>query len=88
MWQYLPAPDQAAISERIGALGARATGDTPFAYLFAEPTRRTPGSEHEFLVVLELWPSGERRILGACAAHGVPCTWEAGPKLLDPLARP
>jgi hypothetical protein len=26
--------------------------------------------------VLELWPTGERRILGSTVGHGVPTTWE------------
>ena len=48
----------------------------PFAHLFLEPTRRTPDTPHEFLVVLTEWPSGERRILGDSAGHGLPTTWE------------
>lgn len=76
MWQYLTAADQADVRARIDALGASAGRDTPFVHLYAEPTRRWPGSDHEFLVVSELWPTGGRRILGSTAAHGLPTTWE------------
>jgi hypothetical protein len=76
MWQYLPAPDQAAVSSRIEALGAAASDESPFAHLAAEPGRRTPGSPHVFLVTLRMWPGGERRIIGETVGHGIPTTWE------------
>jgi hypothetical protein len=76
MWQYLAAADQAAITHLVEQLGSRATESHPFAHLFLEPTRRTPGSRHEFLVVLRLWPGGESRILGKAAPHGLPTTWD------------
>jgi hypothetical protein len=76
MWQYLSGQDKEAVSGRVAELGAAATRDEPFAHLFLEPARRTPDSEHEFLVVLELWPEGDRRILGRSVGHGIPTTWE------------
>jgi hypothetical protein len=76
MWQYLTADDQAAAGEAIVALGKQAGDDAPFAHLFLEPTRRTPDSTHEFLVVLTVWPGGERRVLGSAAPHGIPSVWE------------
>jgi hypothetical protein len=76
MWQYLSADEQAVVSARVAELGEQATATAPFAHLFLEPTRRTPDSPHDFLVVLELWPTGERRILGDSAGHGMPTTWE------------
>jgi hypothetical protein len=76
MWQYLDAADQDAISDRIAELGARASDRAPFAHLFLEPTRRSPDSGHDFLVVLTEWPGGARRILGESVAHGLPTTWE------------
>lgn len=76
VWQYIGHEDREAIRDRIGSLGASATEDMPFAHLFLEPTRRTPDSDHEFLVVLERWPGGERRFLGAGAPHGLPTVWE------------
>jgi hypothetical protein len=76
MWQYLDRVEQDAVTARIQALGARATDEAPLAHLFLEPTRRTPDGPHDFLVVLELWPTGERRILGSTVGHGVPTIWE------------
>jgi hypothetical protein len=76
MWQYLDAVDQAAIVDRIEELGAEASDVAPFAHLFLEPTRRSPDSGHDFLVVLTEWAGGERRILGESVAHGLPTTWE------------
>ena len=78
MWQYLRRDEQAAVSARIAALGEQATRDMPFVHLSLEPTRRTPGGPHEFLVVIESWPrepTGERRILGESVGHGLPTTW-------------
>lgn len=76
MWQYLTWQEQEAVTARAAELGAAALDTSPFAHLFLEPARRTPGSEHEFLIVLELWPNGDRRILGTSPGHGIPATWE------------
>ena len=76
MWQYLSPPDQSAVRARIDELGAAATRGMPFAHLSLEPARRTPDSDHEFLVALELWPGGGRCILGSAHPHGIPTTWE------------
>jgi hypothetical protein len=76
MWQYLSRVDQQAVTDRVGALGQQATAEQPFAHLFLEPTRRTPDVQHEFLVVLETWPGGDRQVLGTSVGHGVPTTWE------------
>ena len=75
-WQYLTSAERDAVLARVAALGAAATTEAPFAHLFLEPTRRAPGEEHEFLVVLETWPTGGRRILGTSVGHGLPTTWE------------
>ena len=76
MWQYLDRAEQEHVRARIDALGAAATASAPFAHLLLEPTRRTPESDHEFLVVLETWPDGGRRILGRSRGHGIPVDWE------------
>jgi hypothetical protein len=75
MWQYIGQRSQVAVSARLDELGTRACPEAPLAHLFLEPTRRAPGAEHEFLVVLQTWP-GQRRILGSARPHGVPVTWE------------
>jgi len=76
MWQYLEAEEQQRVRAGIDELGARATPAAPFAHLFLEPTRRTPTSAHEFLLVLESWPGGTRRVLASTRGHGVPTAWE------------
>jgi hypothetical protein len=76
MWQYLARDEQARTEQRIAALGESATETARFAHLFLEPTKRTPESWHEFLVVLTTWPGGRRRILGSAAPHGLPVVWE------------
>ena len=77
MWQYLGANEQQRVRHRVDALGAAADAASPFAHLFLEPTRREPGRDHEFLVVLESWPAGTRRVLATSRGHGVPTVWEA-----------
>ncbi|HEU4945621.1 MAG TPA: DUF2332 domain-containing protein [Kribbella sp.] len=76
MWQYLSPDDRETGDRLIASLGARATATAPLARLFLEPTRRVPGARHEFLIVLQVWPTGERRILGSAAPHGIPAHWE------------
>jgi len=76
MWQYLDPAEQDHVRARIEALGADATPDAPFAHLFLEPTRRAPQAPHEFLVVLQQWPEGRRRVLATAPAHGLPLSWE------------
>lgn len=72
MWQYLDRDEQDRVRASIDALGARATAQAPFAHVYLEPSRRTAESDHEFLVWLETWPTGERRVLGTSVGHGVP----------------
>ena len=79
MWQYLDDDEQRDVTSAIDRLGAEATDDAPFAHLVLEPLRRTPDSEHEFLVVLTEWPTGERRILGTSRGHGMPTEWDEMP---------
>jgi hypothetical protein len=76
MWQYLPAEEQSRVTAALERLGADATETRPLAHLRMEPMRRTPEGEHEFLLALTRWPTGERRILARSRAHGVPTDWE------------
>jgi hypothetical protein len=77
MWQYVPPDQQQRVVARLGEVGGSTTQEAPLAHLFAEPTRRTPGSPHEFWVCARTWPDGaEREFLGRMAAHGLPVTWE------------
>lgn len=76
MWQYLTRDDQTAADAAIAALGERATTTAPLARLCLEPMRRTPDAPYEFLIVLQVWPGGVRRVLGHAAPHGPPAVWE------------
>jgi hypothetical protein len=76
MWQYLPAADQDAVTSRLEELGATAADTRRLVHLRAEPSRRTEGGDHEFLVRLRSWPGGDDRVLGTMAAHGTPVVWE------------
>ena len=76
VWQYL-SPDERTAAERVlDDLAAGAGDGGRLAHLRAEPSRRMPGAEREFLVRLRTWPGGQDRILGAAHAHGIPTTWE------------
>lgn len=79
MWQYLDDAEQHDVTAAIERLGAEATDEAPFAHLLLEPQRRTPDAEHEFLVVLTEWPTGERRVLGTSRGHGMPTDWDEMP---------
>ena len=76
MWQYLDAAERIAIERRLEELGSAADNGARLAHLALEPRRRTPSSDHEFLVVLRVWPGGEERLLGSAMPHGIPTTWE------------
>lgn len=76
MWQYLERTEQNAVTAALTSLGERATADAPFVHLFLEPTRRRSDGPHEFLVVIQTWPEGRRRVLGTSTGHGVPMSWE------------
>lgn len=76
MWQYLDAEEKAGMRAALEAVGARATQEAPFAHVFLEPERREPQLDHEYLVQVETWPGGVRRVLGAAAPHGVPVVWD------------
>jgi hypothetical protein len=76
MWFYLRPDEQAEATALIAALGERASESAPLAHLSLERTRRTPDSVDEFLVVLETWPGGARRVIGSAGPHGLPVRWE------------
>jgi hypothetical protein len=75
MWQYLAPADRRAAGEAIEALGDSATATAPFAHLYLEPVRPSAEEAHQFLVVLQTWPSREERTLGTAAPHGIPVVW-------------
>ncbi|MFK4089174.1 DUF2332 domain-containing protein [Kribbella sp. NPDC020789] len=71
MWQYLSEADRAAVDARLAELGERADASAPLARLRFEPT-----AAGDFLVELETWPGGVRRVLGHIAPHGQDLVWE------------
>lgn len=77
MWQYLGTDERERAQARLGELGASATSRRPLVHVAMEPTRRRPGSPHECLVTMQVWPCApEVRVLGVAAPHGVPVVWE------------
>lgn len=77
MWQYLSRDDRTEALEVIERLGERATSSAALAHLSLEPARRTPDSEYEYLVTLQVWPGGPGRVLGHASPHGIPTVFEA-----------
>jgi hypothetical protein len=75
VWQYLSRDDQAAVEERLAEVGAQATTSTPLARLRLEPLRRGADGAWEFLVDLQTWPGGDRRVLGHAEPHGQNLVW-------------
>lgn len=79
MWQYLDREERSAVERGVARLADEATPTRPFVHLCLEPLRRTPESEHEFLVVMTEWPGGDRRVIGTSQGHGVPTRWDEKP---------
>lgn len=75
--QYLSDAAYGAMTDRVQAVAATASADAGFAHVSAEPASRAGDGGVE--VVLTTWPGGERRLLGAAAAHGIPTTWLDSP---------
>ena len=72
MWQYLGAAEQEHVLARLEALGAAATPTRRLVHVAAEPGRRSPEAEVEFLVRVTAWPGGQERLLATLQAHGPP----------------
>ncbi len=72
MWQYLTDEDRSAVDARLAELGERADESAPLARLRFEPGAEPP---YEFLVELETWPGGVRRVLGRIEDHGQDLVW-------------
>ncbi|MFC9691601.1 DUF2332 domain-containing protein [Kribbella sp. NPDC056951] len=72
MWQYLTDEDRAAVDAQVAELGEWADETAPLARLRFEPGVEAPS---EFLVELEVWPGGGRRVLGRIADHGQDLVW-------------
>lgn len=73
-WQYMPADSQAALTDVIAAIGAKATDDAPFAWLRMEPK---PDDMATMELRLGLWPRGADRRLATVHPHGAWVEWQA-----------
>ncbi len=72
--QYLSEIQRAELASGVAAVGAMATGQARFAYLYLEQSR-AGGCP----VTLVTWPGGHRRVLGTAPAHGLPVRWRPQP---------
>ena len=70
--QYLDERQRVELADGVSALGATATPDARFAYLYLEQSR-AGGCP----ITLTTWPGGRQRILGSAPAHGLPVFWHA-----------
>jgi hypothetical protein len=70
--QYLDERQRVELADGVAALGAVATTDAPFAYVYLEQSR-AGGCP----VTLTTWPGGRQRVLGSAPAHGLPVRWHA-----------
>jgi hypothetical protein len=73
--QYLDEEQRAELAEGVAALGATATDEARFAYLYLEQSR-AGGCP----VVLTTWPGEHRALLGMATPHGIPVRWGAIPR--------
>jgi hypothetical protein len=73
VWQYLPRGTRTRIVASIEAAGARASRQSPIAWLRLEPDRGAPGAA----LTLTLWPGGRPRILARGDWHGRWVEWRA-----------
>ncbi|ROU01103.1 DUF2332 domain-containing protein [Histidinibacterium lentulum] len=74
-WQYFPTSTRERARAAIEAAGARATPETPLAWLAMENDGATPGAA----LTLRLWPGGELHDLGRIDFHGRWIDWRAAP---------
>ena len=70
VWQYMDEEEQAAVTAAIEAAGARATSETPVAWLRMEPSEDMEHVE----VRLQTWP-GDDRLIATSGYHGTGVRW-------------
>ncbi|PST18719.1 DUF2332 domain-containing protein [Mesorhizobium plurifarium] len=74
-WQYLPEAARREGEALIAAAGAAATDDAPLARLQMEADGRTPGAA----LMLQIWPKGDRQLVGRADFHGRWVEWQGWP---------
>lgn len=72
MWQYMTPASAAAVERAISAAGARATHESPLAWLALEPPGNPPAMPE---VTLTQWPGGKRHVLANAHFHGAWVKW-------------
>jgi len=70
--QYFTPDERKRVATLLADAGAQATADAPVAHLFLEPDKLGAAG---FVVVLTMWPGGDRRVLADCDGHGPPIGW-------------
>jgi hypothetical protein len=70
MWLYVPEAERKRIHALMSEQGARASAESPLAWLRME----APNFEY-CEIRLRLWPGGEDRLLGRCHHHGAWVEW-------------
>ena len=73
--KYFPPATSARLHHALTQAGAKATTDSPLAYLSMEWDGPTPGAA----LTLTLWPDPETISLGRADFHGRWVTWQAPP---------
>lgn len=76
-WQYLPKSSQQKGEALIAAAGERATERAPLARLQME----ADGQKHGAALTLQVWPSGEKHLVGRADFHGRWVEWTGWPGL-------
>ncbi|MCV9998394.1 DUF2332 family protein [Pararhizobium sp. YC-54] len=76
-WQYLPRYSQEKGETLIAAAGARATQTAPLARLQME----ADDQKHSAALTLQIWPSGEKHLIGRADFHGRWIEWTGWPGL-------
>ncbi|WP_426229764.1 DUF2332 domain-containing protein [Pararhizobium sp. DWP3-4] len=74
-WQYLPAHSKAKGEALIAAAGERATESAPLARLQME----ADDQKHSAALTLQVWPSGEKHLIGRADFHGRWVEWIGWP---------
>ncbi len=75
-WQYLPPQSKAKGEALIAAGGARATQDAPLARLQMEADEQ---KHNGAALTLQIWPSGEKHLIGRADFHGRWVEWIGWP---------
>ena len=74
-WQYLPEAAREEGEALIAAAGATATSEAPLARLQMEADGQAPGAA----LSLQIWPKGERHLVGRADFHGRWIAWQGWP---------